>query len=232
VTNVIKFIKGVKFSIIQLDKEKLRWQNMDKTKFLTLFKVLVHPIETMSDIKFEKRGSLALANLMAFLYFICACLQFNMTGYLFNYNIRSEFSLVSTFATSALILLLWATCNWSTCTLLDGEGAFKEIWMAICYAMLPVVLIQIPMVFLSNMFTLQESMILSAVMNISFLWSVLLIFLGMMTVHQFTVAKTVGSMLITLLIIASVAFLAVLFFSIFQQMIGFCNTVITELTGR
>jgi len=230
--NLIKFYRGMKISIGHMEKERFSYRNLDKSKLLHLFRILTHPIETPSDIKYENKGSLALANAMAIAFFLCNAVKLGVYGYLFNPRYGRPFSLTEAFASSVLLLILWAVCNWSTCTLLDGEGTFKQIWIVTCYAMLPVVLIQIPAIFLSNIFVLSESMILSAIMNVAWLWSLALLFLGMMTVHQFTAAKTVGSAVITLVIIAFVGFLAILFFSIFQQMIGFGGTILTELTGR
>jgi len=231
-TNLIKFYRGIKISFGNMKKQQFSFRNMDKTKLLYLFRVLTHPIETFSDIKFEGKGSTLIANTMAFMLFLCSILKFSVYGYLFNNSDGQQINLLNIFAQSAMLLILWAVCNWSICTLFDGEGTFKEIWIATCYSMLPIVMIQIPAIFLSNIFVLSESMILSSVMNFALLWSLVLLFFGMMTVHQFTAAKTVGSAVVTLVIIAFVGFLAVLFFSIFQQMTGFGGTIATELSGR
>lgn len=63
-------------------------------------------------------------------------------------------------------------------------------------------------------------------------WSLLLVFLGMMIVHQYTVKKTIVSIIITLLAILAVCFLLLLFFSIAQQILGFATSIAQELTYR
>ena len=64
------------------------------------------------------------------------------------------------------------------------------------------------------------------------IWSLLLVFLGTMVIHQFTVSKTLGSVLLSLGMIVIVAFLVLLGFSVSQQMISFAETIITELLRR
>ncbi len=230
--NLIKFFRGVRIQAAHMDRQQLRWDHLDKTKILVPFRLFFHPVDTFSDVKFEGRGSLALANLLAFLYFLEQMISFTMTGYLFNPNDAAQFNLLVIAAQTVVVLLLWSVCNWSSCTLLEGEGTFRQIWIATCYALMPLVLGQPILLLLSQVMSLTEEMFLSAATAVLQGWSLLLLFLGMMVVHQFTVARTVGSVIITVVLIAAVAFLALLSFSIFQQLTAFIGTIAAELAGR
>ena len=109
--NLIKFFRGMRIQAAHLDMEGLRWSRLGKTKLLVPFRLFFHPVETFNDIKFEKRGSLALANLLAFLFFLEQMVSFTMTGYLFNPNDVRQFNLLMILAQTVLLLLLWAVCN-------------------------------------------------------------------------------------------------------------------------
>lgn len=231
-SNLIKFFRGLRIQAAHLDRERLRWSHLDKTKLLVPFRLFFHPVETFNDIKFEKRGSLTLANLMAFIFFLEQMVSFTMMGYLFNPNDVRQFNLLMILAQTVLLLLLWAVCNWSSCTLLEGEGTFRQIWIATCYSLMPMVLGQPVLLLLSHMLSLTEAMFLSAATIVLQGWTLLLLFLGMMVMHQFTVARTVGSVLITVVLLAAVVFLALLSFSIFQQLGAFIGTVTAEMAGR
>ena len=119
-SNLIRFMRGVRIQAAHFQPERLRWRSLDKTKLLVPFRLFFHPVETMNDIKFEGRGSLALANLLAFLYFVGQMMAFSMTGYLFNAHDIRQFNLFLILAQTVVVLLLWAVCNWSSCTLLEG----------------------------------------------------------------------------------------------------------------
>jgi len=59
-----------------------------------------------------------------------------------------------------------------------------------------------------------------------------LLFVGNMTVHQFTPSKTVLTLLLTVVAMGFMAFLCLLFFSLVQQIAGFVITIYRELTLR
>ena len=39
---------------------------------------------------------------------------------------------------------LWTISNWCLTTLFDGEGSYKDIFIATCYSLMPLVIILIP----------------------------------------------------------------------------------------
>jgi len=80
--------------------------------------------------------------------------------------------------------------------------------------------------------TLSEGMFYTSFSVLFTLWSLMLVFFGMMIVHDFTVSKTFGSALLSIGMIVIVAFLVLLAFSIFQQMSMFVKTIMTEITRR
>ena len=69
-TNFSRFFRGVYIRFRQIDWENYRWCNLDKTKLLVPLRFFAHPIELFNDIKYEKRGSLGVANLLLALYFV------------------------------------------------------------------------------------------------------------------------------------------------------------------
>lgn len=224
---------------IQLTYNRFRYPELverqknefDKSRFLVLFQQLSHPLRTYGEIKYEGRGSLFIANVLAILYFFTQVFVYFRTGYLFSDNEPSDFSLSSTLISSVGILILWTVCNWVTGTLVEGEGSFKELWIAACYSVLPYIIIQIIASAISPVLILSELTMLNTFKALSQIWMLLLIFCGMMIIQQFTVSKALVSSLITVLMMLAVTFLILLFFSIFQQMFGFATTFIREL-GR
>ena len=172
---------------------------------------------------------MALANFMALAFLATHIFSYFETGFLFTTNEPSDFSLLSTIVSSLGILLLWAVCNWITGTFLVGEGTFREIWIITCYSTVPYVLIQVPLVLISPVLTLSEARLFETGMLIAQGWMFILLFCGVMIMQQFNVSNTMLSVLLTASMMISVILLLVLFFSIFQQMVGFVSTVITEL---
>lgn len=231
-TNIKKFVLGTIIKFKQIDWNKFKWSNLDKTKIIVLFRLFTHPIDTFNDLKYEKRGSLALANIMVTLFFIESIMDYFFVGYLFSNNEIQSFNLLTIFLKSVILIAIWSVMNWAVCTLLEGDGTFKEIWMVSCYSLLPIVIFRIPLDLISNMLTLNEGPLFHAITSFIFLWAFLLLFLGIITVHQFSVMKTFVSFLLSCGMIAIVAFLLLLSFSIFQQMSAFVKTIIREIFRR
>lgn len=231
-TNFSRFFRGVYIRFCQIDWESYRWRNLDKTKLLVPLRFFAHPIDLFNDIKYEKRGSLGVANLLLALYFLEEIIDYFAVAYLFSNNEAQSFSVWPILLRTVVLVLLWCITNWAMSTLQDGKGTFKEIYLAACYALTPLVLFSVPLNLITNMMTLSESMFYSAISSALTLWSLILVFLGTMVVHQFTVRKAIGSVLLSLGMIVIIAFLVLLGFSISQQMTTFVETIITELLRR
>lgn len=231
-TNFTRFFRGVYIRFRQIDWENYRWCNLDKTKLLVPLRFFAHPIELFNDIKYEKRGSLGVANLLLALYFVEEIINYFAVAYLFSNNEVQSFSVWPILLRTVVLVLLWCITNWAMSTLQDGKGTFKEIYLATCYAITPMVLFSVPLNLITNLMTLSESMFYSAISSALTFWSLILVFLGTMVVHQFTVRKTIGSVLLSLGMIVIIAFLVLLGFSISQQIVTFAKTIITELLRR
>lgn len=231
-TNFSRFFRGVYIRFRQIDWENYRWCNLDKTKLLVPLRFFAHPIELFNDIKYEKRGSLGVANLLLALYFVEEIINYFAVAYLFSNNEVQSFSVWPILLRTVVLVLLWCITNWAMSTLQDGKGTFKEIYLATCYALTPMVLFSVSLNLITNLMTLSESMFYSAISSALTFWSLILVFLGTMVVHQFTVRKTIGSVLLSLGMIVIIAFLVLLGFSISQQIVTFAKTIITELLRR
>ena len=191
-----------------------------------LFRQFTHPIETYNDIKYEGKGSLRIANILVAIWFLENVISNGVTGFLFAGEPTSP---LMEFATSAGFLLLWCTCCWAACTLFDGEGKFKEIWITTSYALLPMILIQPIIMIVSNIASSDEVALVTVLQTLSLIVTLLLEFIAMMVCQQFTVSKTIGLALVTLAGILCVVFIALIFFSISQQLVDFIVNLWTEI---
>lgn len=115
----------------------------------------------------------------------------------------------------------------------DGrEGKFKEIVLATGYSLIPVILIYAPMIVISRFMVQEETAFYYLFNSIAFFWFVLLLFIGMMTVHQYTVIRTIITMVLTLIVMGIIVFLGALVFSMLQQLYEFGYNIYRELIFR
>lgn len=230
--NLKLLYKALKYKAHDIKNKKSTPSNWHKSLLIYPFRLFVHPLDTFNDLKYEKKASLWIANGMALLFLIVRIVQEFYTAYLFNGSAAERDGVMTILMTSVGVLVIWTICNWATCTLFEGEGTVKDIWIVVTYSLLPYLLCSSLNTLLSHFFTSAEVQFYVFFNILGTGWTLLLIFLGLLVAHQYTVTKNVLSILGTLLIIICLLFLLLLFLSIFQQIYGFVTNIISEVIIR
>lgn len=196
------------------------------------FHVITHPFDGFWCIRRENKGSTAAALTFVVLTILTLSIEEQSTGFLFNQNRLSEINVLVDIITVAMLYVLWCVANWCTTSLMEGEGRMVDILQAVGYSLLPIILIRLPMVLLSQVITTDEGTFYYILSVASYIWTGFLIFTGTMTIHHYSIGKTVFTCIITILGMAIIMFIALLFFSVIQQMATFVETIYTELRYR
>ncbi len=230
--NTKLFIKAVKYKVRSMIEQKSVPINWHKSFILYPFKLFFHPIDTFNDLKYEGKSSMIIANVLAILFFLVKLLQQTTTSYLFMPSGGENVSIWTVLAISVGLLMIFTVCNWATSTLVDGEGSMGDIWIAVTYSLLPSILFTALNIVLSYFFTVTESTFYNFFSVFGTTWTILLVFLGLMVMHQYTVTKTVFSVFATLVIILCFVFLILLFMSIYQQIYSFIVNIVREIIIR
>lgn len=108
----------------------------------------------------------------------------------------------------------------------------KDIVIALGYALIPMTLVLIPTTIASNFLLVEELDILSMIVTIGYIWTGLLIFLGMMVTHDYSMGKNVLTTVGTLVGMVFIMFVALLFTTLIGKIAGFISNIVTELNYR
>ncbi len=202
-----------------------------KEELLYGFHVIFHPFDGFWDLKHEKRGSVRAAIVYIAIAIVSFYYQSIGRGYLL--NPKEQFSSLFSQVISILVpLFLWVVANWCLTTLFDGEGSFKDIFVATSYALLPVPIFIIPSTLLSNIVTNAEKDLISFASTIMFLWVGMLIFFGMMVTHDYSLGKNVLTSAGTIVGMVFIMFIGILFSTLLGKMIAFVSNIIIEIQYR
>ncbi len=202
-----------------------------KQEILYGFHVIFHPFDGFWDLKHEKRGSVRAA--LTFMIIAIASFTYQAIGQSYMFNPRGGFSSVLIQTVSILVpVFLWVTANWCLTTLFDGEGSFKDIFIATGYALVPMPLFIIPCTLLTHVMTLSEGSFISMLLTVAWIWVGLLVFFGSMITHDYTLGKNVLTSLGTIVGMAFIMFVALLFSTLVGKIIGFITSIITEISYR
>ncbi|MBO7309813.1 MAG: YIP1 family protein, partial [Clostridia bacterium] len=193
--------------------------------------IIFHPFDGFWDLKHEKRGSVRAAATILGAVIIAFYYQSIGRGYLL--NPQQLYSTIGAVLLSVTVpAALWMIANWCLTTLFDGEGSFKDIFIATCYSLMPLFLIMIPTTIISNFLISAELNILSVVNGFAFVWAGILIFLGMMVTHDYSMGKNILTTLGTILGMVVIMFIAILFSTLLGKLVSFVTNIVTEIQFR
>ena len=202
-----------------------------KEELLYGFHLIFHPFDGFWDIKHELRGSVRAGIVYIAVTILAFFYQSVGTGYIFNPS--GEFMGLFGQIISVLVpLILWVIGNWCLTTLMDGEGSLKDIFIASSYSLLPLPLLIIPSVMLSNILAVNEGQLVSLLVGIAFVWTGMLLFFGMMVTHDYSLGKNFITTIGTIVAMAFIIFVAVLFSSLVARMVSFVSSIFVELSYR
>ncbi|MBQ7318865.1 MAG: YIP1 family protein [Clostridia bacterium] len=129
-------------------------------------------------------------------------------------------------------LFLFVTANWCLTTLFEGEGSFKDIFIAVSYSLVPVPLLMIPAVFLSNFVITTEASLIALVFTIALFWMGILVFFGTMVTHDYSMGKNLITFVGTIVGMALIIFVALLFSTLVGKIISLITNIVVEIQYR
>jgi hypothetical protein len=195
------------------------------------FHVILHPFDGFWDLKHEKRGSVGGAIFFIVLAIGTFYYQAIGQGYLLD-PYPSLASIWEQVLGVLVPLMLFVVANWCLTTLFEGEGSFKDIFIACGYSLLPIPLLIIPTTIYSNFCITTEVEIIGFISTAAFLWLGLLVFFGTMVTHDYSMGKNVITVLGTIVGMVFIMFLAVLFTTLVGKIVGLVTNLVTEIQYR
>ena len=191
-----------------------------KEELLYSAHLIFHPFDGFWDLKHENRGSVRGALTFIGLTIVSFCFKYA--------GINVFFEIIGVM----LPVMLFVTANWCLTTLFEGEGSFKDIFVATGYAVAPLPFMTILSTALANVLTAEESGILTMINNIAYVWVGILLFFGVMITHDYQLGKNILTIIGTIVGMIVIVFLVALFGTLIGKIISFISNIITELSFR
>ena len=207
------------------------WKRYKETLRYALY-VIFHPFDGFWDLGHENRGSLAAATTFLALWLITYVLRLMFTNFQFINAPIQYINIYERCASLLLPFLVLCVANWSLSTLFDGKGRLKDIYMAMCYALVPYVLIQLPLIILSHVLSFDEGAYYFVLGSVSVIWCVFLIFVGLMQVHDYGPGKTLIFLFFTIFGALVILFLILVFLSLLSDAFGYFVSLYREIAFR
>ena len=194
--------------------------------------VITHPFDGFWDLIHEKKGSIAAANTFLIMFLLIRVLKLIATNFQFISAPIQHINVFEEMGSLLLPFIVLCVANWAMTTLFEGKGRFKDIYMGMCYALVPYILIQLPMVLVSNMLTYEEGSFYSVLLAFSVIWCFFLVFVGLMEIHDYGPGKTFIFLIVTVVGACVILFLMLVFFSLLSDAVAFFVSFYREIVFR
>lgn len=196
------------------------------------FYCITHPADGFYEIRHRERGSVPIAIIYVIVYALCYSVNRLASSFIVNdVNPRS----VDAFSELGAVLLLYALLcigNWSVTCLMSGEGRLKDIATIVGYSLLPMILTLIPATIISQLLAQNEEAFYYIIVYVGTAYSLIMMLIGIMTIHNYTLLKTLITIVLTIVAILIIIFCAMMVFTLVGQVYGFFESIYTELLFR
>ncbi|MBQ3504536.1 MAG: YIP1 family protein [Oscillospiraceae bacterium] len=203
-----------------------------KEKWRYLLYTMNHPMDGFYWIRHRDYGSVPIAILLV----ICFSLCFSLNRISANFIVNDiEPTTVDSLEELSGILLLYAllcVANWSITCLMNGEGRMKDIAIAIGYGCAPLIPAFLLATAMSHFITEEEAAFYSMVIGIGIAYGAILVLIGIMQVHNYTLSKTLQTLLLTFVAVLIIIFVALLLADLIGQVVNFIRSLYIEIIFR
>lgn len=193
---------------------------------------LTHPMDGFYWIRHKEYGSVPIAVLMVILFSISFSLNRLYASFVVNRTDPRSVNSLTELAGVLVLFLLVCVGNWSITCLMDGEGRFKDIIIAVGYGITPATAGYAIATLLSKVIADNEQAFYGLVIAIGIAYAVILVLMGIMQVHNYTLGKTIITLFLTFVAVLIIIFLALLLFNLVNQVITFFKSIYLELIFR
>ncbi|MFA6736226.1 MAG: YIP1 family protein [Saccharofermentanales bacterium] len=196
------------------------------------FYILRHPLDGFWDMKHEKKASLKTGVFLILLALGAIIFNRQTRGFIFNNNYNVPLDILFQIQILILPILLFCISNWAITTLMDGKGTFYDIFMVVCYSLVPMILFNLASPLISNILSLKDMAYLTIFDITGVVWTLLMIFLGIQVIHEYSIGKMLWTLVLTTASAAIIIFICLLFFSLLQELGSFVYTIYREIALR
>lgn len=201
-------------------------------QILYAFRLLTNPLDGAYELKRSKRGTVKGATVILAVASAVMLFKSYVSGYIFVSGEKGDINPITVVLGLVLPVLVFCAGNWCVTSLMYGNGTIRDIYCITCYALLPIILFLIPTTILTNFLTLTEGQILTFVEAIAYAWTILIIFLGVLTIHGYGFFKNILGVILSLVGMIVIVFLALLIVILTFKVYSFFDNLITEFSYR
>ena len=201
-------------------------------KWKYAFYTVSHPMDAYYEIRHRERGSVPIAVLLVVLFSFSFSINRKSASFVVNDVYPLSVNALTELVAVLLLYLLFCVGNWSITCLMEGEGRLKDIAIAAGYAMIPIIVCFNLATIVSQFVAADEEAFYWVIMAAGIAYALLMVLMGIMQVHNYTLAKTLVTIFLTFIAMFIIIFIVMLFVDLITQVYSFFYSIYQELIYR
>ncbi|MEE1314149.1 MAG: YIP1 family protein [Faecalimonas sp.] len=223
-------IAGIVWGIVTIKKRQI---TLIKKKTVKLaLAVPFHPFDSFTNLKYYNLGSWTIAIVLSILFYVGSTLKHIGVGFLYTSSTPATYNTLYTLVSTIGLLILWAICNFLVCSMFDGKGSLKEVYVATTYSLIPLIVYTFIEVIAKNFVPLSMDGLLSGISTAVLLFTFFLLSIAMIHVHEYDFFKFLWTGLITIFMMLLVVFVIFMCGILLMQCGSFISAVYEEIFYR
>lgn len=233
---IIKFLKFANrkwsiFAPIAKVTKGLRDKMLYK-RLVFCVKYMRHPMDGTYAVKREGMKSYLSAGILTVIFILFNIIYKYFCGFIFKTVKDGRYEISSDVMTILGILIAASAVTYLVSTINDGEGRFKEILCGYVYSLTPYILIKPFLFVLSMVLTLNEAFIMEFANLIVIVWVVILIFLTVKEINNYSFKETCKVIGLTFFTAFVFILMAIVIYILASQVVGFVVSIYGEVVYR
>lgn len=190
---------------------------------------LIHPIDTLEGIRYNRtRINMA----VPFIIFIAAFAVRIAYLYIVHFPLASiELEDVNPLFEAVklwIVPITWIPASFMATSISGGESKMKEIFFTSSLSLVPFIVINAPLMFLSNILSKSQQSWYGVFSALAYIGLFLILFMSMMILNNYTLGKTIGMMFVSAFMMLVIWLVLLLCYILTGRMIQFVIAIIEE----
>ncbi|UVI28360.1 YIP1 family protein [Paenibacillus spongiae] len=190
---------------------------------------MFHPYEGFYRLKERKISWVVLALIVVLAGGIRLISVYGM-GFIFHPYDLSRVNLAMSMATLFAPWATWIAANYLVSAVKGGEGRLREVLQASAFALVPYIVLMIPVILFSHIVVLEERILVDSIEQIYWIWMMAMFFIMTQVIHNFDFLETVKNVLITIFTIAVIWIFIVIIAGLGYNLFDFAYQIFREVT--
>lgn len=219
-------------------KWRVAWRNRERSKntFMVqlrhMFYLLKHPIDGFSALRYEQKGGYLSAFILLAGAYAAIVIMRLYTSFSFNMVDIRRVNIIMILLQFVVVWLGWVVSNYLVSSIYRGEGRFKDVFVGSAYALIPLILVGIPLAIISNGMTTSEQAIYDFLENVMYIWTAAMIFWKVQSLQNYSVGETIVNLFLTIVAFLTLAILALVVLGLSSDLKDFIYEVYQEVRMR